>query len=180
MDSKRRTEIIIITRTIFQELRHSNRNTERHDREQNHWIFKQAKRRDYKKAGEEAFSGETVAISTQQINKREQEGQKKLTLGSLLIELSPSNRFCLNSDIRSGTRSNKLVRTAIIPRIPTERLPDALHGTVGRDIDPVGRKDVLWRTNVEQIRLGLGREIAKDKGRGARQRSRQDIVAGPG
>lgn len=106
---------------------------------------------------------------------------QRLTLRPLFVEASPTNNLCLNHHIAAHTSlRDKLLRPTIIPRIPTERLPDSQHGAIGSDIDAVRRKDELPGPDIEQIgRGGVGTgkaQILEDEGRRASHRSGQDMA----
>ena len=105
---------------------------------------------------------------------------KGLTLWPLLIEASPANNLCLNHHVTTRTNlGDKLLRPAIIPRIPTERLPDSQHGAIGSNIDTVRREDEFPGPDIEQIRRGgvdTGKaQILEDEGRRAGYRRGQDV-----
>lgn len=112
----------------------------------------------------------------------------RLTLRPLFIKPSSRQHLSLHNHINillvvfllpgsssssSPSRSTidneiKHLRTAIIPRISTERLPHTHHSTISRDIHAVRREDILRGSDIEEVGLGfgLGLEVTEDKGRG--------------
>ena len=137
-------------RTVFHELGHSERKTQRHNSEENHGVFEKRNRRDcHPSLAPEQGSGWRERIKK----------ETKHTHSSLLKKPPPSKYSSLNPHIATTTSGRcirinseiKLLRATIFPRVTPERLPDTKHFAVRRDVDAVRRKDVLCGADVEEV-----------------------------